>query len=79
MTKEQKKMKIKNYIRHFREEEDINKIIKDFIETEWAKEDDKGKAFSMFKGLIFSKDAKAKKFIDALDKLTSAMNAEDYK
>lgn len=61
-------------------EDDISKIINDFIETNWSKSDDeKGKALGLFKGLIYSDDAKAKKFIKDLDALTSAMKKDDYK
>lgn len=58
-------------------EEDIKKIIKDFIDTNWSK-GDKGKAVALFKGLVYSDDKKAKKFVKDLDKLTSTMEAKDY-
>jgi hypothetical protein len=58
---------------------DIQEIIKDFIDSKWSAEADKGKATGLFKGLIYSDDAKAKKFVKALDALTSKMKAEDYK
>lgn len=52
--------------------------IKAIIDTEWSKEDEKGKALGLFKGLLFSEDPKAKKFMAALDKMTSGMKAESY-
>ena len=61
------------------EEVNAQEIIKDFINTEWSKAEDQGKAVAMFKGLMFSKDPASDKFMVDLDKLTSKMKAEDYK
>lgn len=70
------------YIKLFNEDKDddiVKNVIKDLIDTEWSKMDDKSKAVNLFKGLIYSDSKIAKKFIKDLDKLTSGMNIKDYK
>jgi len=55
-----------------------NNIVKDFIDTKWSEDEDKGKAVAMFKGLMFSDDPKVQKFVKALDAATSKMKVEDF-
>lgn len=70
---------MKKYIRRFKEEGfDVKKAVKTIIETEWSKDDDVGKAIALLKGLAFSDDPKAKKFIGDLDALTSTMSEDKY-
>ena len=54
-------------------------MINDFIDLEWSKDEDKGKASNILKGLLFSDDSMAKKFVSDLDELSSKMNKDDYK
>jgi len=72
-------MEIEKYKSVFQEEVDVSKIIKDVIETDWSgSNEEQMKAVSLLKGLATSDDAKANKFMKALDKATSSMKAEDY-
>lgn len=57
---------------------DIPSMIKTVINTKWSKSEDKGKNLALFKGLLFSDDPKAKKFVSDLDDLTDKMNTSDY-
>jgi len=67
----------------YKEEEkkkDISKLVDAFINTNWSKSpEDAGKAINLLKGLVFSKDPKAQKFIKDLDKLSNSMKADTYK
>lgn len=71
-------------IRYYEEEKKdkdpkVQKMIKDFIEIDWSKDQDSaGKAVNLLKGLAFSDDPMAEKFIKDLDKLSNTMNVEDY-
>jgi len=59
---------------------DVPKLIKAFIDTNWSKSSaDTGKAVNLLKGLAFSDDPKAKKFIKDLDKLSNSMKVDSYK
>jgi len=58
---------------------DVSEIINALIDSEWSKDNDKGKAVGLFKGLMFSDDAKAVKFVKDLDALTSKMKKDSYK
>jgi hypothetical protein len=69
------------HIRYTEQEDDpkAKKIIKDFIETDWSKDQESaGKAVNLLKGLAFSDDPMAEKFIKDLDELSNSMNVEDY-
>ena len=60
------------------EEVDSSKVIKDLIDTNWSKDKESaGKAVALLKGLAFSDDPKANKFIKDLDKLTNGMKVEE--
>lgn len=60
-------------------EASVTEIIKDFIETNWSNsQESAGKAVNLLKGLAFSDDEKAKKFIKDLDELSNTMNVSDY-
>jgi tRNA G37 N-methylase TrmD len=60
-------------------EPSIQEIIKDFIETDWSKsQESAGQAINLLKGLAFSDDPVAKKFINDLDKLSNTMEVSDY-
>lgn len=61
------------------EEFDVSNAIKEVIETNWSESDDEaGKVVGLLKGLIFSEDAKAKKFIKAVDAATSKLDPKEY-
>lgn len=61
------------------EEVDVVEVIKDLIDTNFsASEEEKGKAASLIRGLFFSKEPQAKKFIEKLDELTSSLDAKDF-
>lgn len=71
---------MKRYKSRLKEEVDVQKVIGDFINTKWSQDpNEKGKVISMLKGLIYSDDSKAQKFIKDLDDASSKMNFEDYK
>lgn len=57
----------------------VQEIIKELISTKWSQSEDKGKALSLFKGLMFSDSPSAKKFISDLDDSTDKMDLEAYK
>lgn len=59
---------------------DVEKVIKDLIDTNWSKDKDSaGKAVQLIRGLVYSDDPMSTKFIKDLDKKTNEMNIEDYK
>lgn len=61
------------------EEFDVQKAISSLIDTNFSGSDEEqGKASQLMKGLFFSDDPNAKKFIKALDKATSSMNPGDF-
>ena len=63
-----------------KEAADVGKLITDFIDINWSKDDKSaGKAAQILKGLAFSDDPKAKKFIKDLDTLSNSMKASTYK
>lgn len=67
-------------IRYTEQDQDITEVIKEFIDTNWSKDQESaGKAINLLKGLAFSDDPMAEKFIKDLDELSNTMDAEDYK
>lgn len=59
------------------EEIDVDAVIKELVDTSWsASDEEQGKAMELLKGLAYSDDPKAKKFMKDLDKATSAMKAD---
>ena len=59
--------------------EDVSKIIEDLIKTEWSgSAEETGRAVSLMKGLAFSDDPKAKKFMQAVDKFTSGLDPKQF-
>lgn len=78
MQKEIKKLKLKEYIKYFKEEFNVSAAVKEIIETKWSQSNDVGKAISLLKGLAFSNDPKAKMFIKDLDDITSNMDEKKY-
>lgn len=67
-------------IRYTEQDQDITEVIKEFIDTNWSKDQESaGKAVNLLKGLAFSDDPMAEKFIKDLDELSNTMDAEDYK
>lgn len=59
--------------------EDTSKVIKDLIDTEWsASKEETGRAVSLMKGLAFSDDPKAKKFMAEVDKFTSGLDPAQF-
>lgn len=59
--------------------EDVGKIIEDLIKTEWSgSKEETGRAVSLMKGLAFSDDPKAKKFMQAVDKFTSGLDPKQF-
>lgn len=60
------------------EEFNVEDAIKSLIEINFsASEEEKGKASQLMKGLFFSKDEKAIKFIEKLDKMLSSMKMSE--
>jgi len=56
-----------------------SEIIKELIKTSWGgSNDDQGKAVQLLKGLAFSDEDAANKFMDKLDKFTSGLNADEF-
>ena len=61
------------------EEDDVKEIIKDLINTNFSADDDaKGKAAQLMRGLFFSDDPAAQKFIKELDTATNKFNPDDF-
>lgn len=59
---------------------DVGNIIKELISTSWGgSNEEQMKATQLLKGIALSEDPRSNKFMQALDKLTSGMNPEDYK
>ena len=62
------------------EEVDVKKIISDLIDTDFGgSNEEQGKAVQLMRGLSFSDDPLANKFMKAVNKFTSNMNKDDYK
>lgn len=81
MTKEDRFKELVAAARAMNEEKDpdVKEVIKDLIDTNWSKsQESAGKAVNMLKGLAFSKDPMAEKFIKDLDQLTNTMEASKY-
>ena len=58
---------------------DVKKIIKDLIETDFSgSNEEQGKAAALFKGLAFSDDPAANKFMKKIDEYTSSLNVDDF-
>lgn len=58
----------------------VNDIINELISTGWSGDNNSQmKAVQLLKGLSTSDEPEANAFMKALDKLTSGMNADDYK
>jgi len=54
-------------------------IIKELIDTSWGGDNEsQGKAVQLLKGLAFSDEESSNKFMSALDKFTSELNADDF-
>lgn len=63
----------------FFEAVDEKKIIKELIDTGWSgSNEEQMKAVQLLKGLATSDSPEANKFMKALDKFTSSLNAEDF-
>lgn len=72
-------LEVGDRIKVLNEKTDVEKLIKDFIETDWSKSQEAaGKAVNLLKGLAFSDDDMAEKFIKDLDKLSNSMSVKDY-
>lgn len=62
------------------EESKTASVIAELIKTSWSgSNDEQMKAVQLLKGVALSDDDAANKFMKALDKFTSAMNADDFK
>lgn len=60
-------------------EVNVKNVIKELIDTSFGgSNDDQMKAVQLLKGLATSDDPMANKFMKALDKATSSMNAKDF-
>lgn len=76
-------MKIAQEVLNLVEEESpapkVADMIKELISTKWSgSNDDQGKAVQLMKGLAFSDDPMANKFMKAVDDFTSGLNPKDY-
>lgn len=61
------------------EESDVSGVVKELIDTSFGgSNDSQMKAVQLLKGLATSDDPKANKFMQALDKATSDMDAKDF-
>ena len=61
------------------QEADVSEIISDLIDLKNVDTDDeKGKFKELITGLIFNDDAKAKKFLKAINDFTSGLDKEDF-
>lgn len=66
-------------IRKKEAEFDVQGAIKSFIDTKWSTDDEaRGKVSNLLKGLLFSDDPKAKKFVKDLDNASDKLNVKDY-
>lgn len=87
VVEEQKEEDGIKYESRFEEEEkieeaefNVEKAIEDFINLQWHTDDDaRGKVSNILKGLLFSDDPKAKKFVKDLDEASNKLKVEDYK
>lgn len=61
-----------------KEETDVKEIIKEFIETKWSDADSKGKGVELLKGIAYSDDPAAEKFMQDLDELSNTMEVSKY-
>jgi len=58
---------------------DVKKIIKELIDTSWGgSNEEQGKAIQLLRGLAFSEDPLSNKFMQAMDKWSSALDAKDF-
>lgn len=58
---------------------DVKEIIKELIKTDWGgSNEEQGKAVQLMRGLSFSEDPLADKFMDKLNKITSDFDFEDF-
>lgn len=58
-------------------DEKVKEIIKDLIDTDWSKDNEsQGRAVSLLKGLAFSDNELANKFMKALDKASSGLKSQ---
>ena len=58
---------------------DVSQAIKSLVDTNFSGSDEEqGKASQLIKGLFFSDDEKAKKFVKKIDQLTSNLNLKDF-
>lgn len=61
-------------------EVNVQEVIKELIDSDFSgSNEEQGKAAQLFRGLAFSEDESANKFMKALDKFTSGLNADDFK
>jgi short-subunit dehydrogenase len=59
---------------------DVQKIISDLIDTDFGgSNEEQGKALSLMRGLAFSDDSAANKFMKKLSDVTSTWKKEDFK
>ena len=78
-----KNIKLKKYIRHFREEsedaEKSKKAIKDLIDMKTIDtEEEQGKLLSLLRGLVFADNEVADKFLKEINDFTSTLKIEDF-
>jgi len=60
-------------------EVDIKKIISDLISTDWSKDNDaQMKAVQLLKGIALSDEPASNKFMAAIDKFTSGLDAKQF-
>ena len=58
---------------------DVGQVIDTLINTSWGgSNEEQGKAVQLLKGLAFSDDPKANKFMQALDKFTSGLDSKQF-
>lgn len=61
------------------EDADVDSVIKSIIGLDWGgSNDEQGKAVELLKGLAFSDDHKANKFMATLNKFTSSLNPKEF-
>jgi len=61
------------------EENKASSVISELISTSWSgSNEEQMKAVQLLKGIALSDEDVANKFMKALDKFTSGLNAEDY-
>jgi len=67
-------------VEQINEEGKASGVISELITTSWAgSNEEQMKAVQLLKGIALSDEEVANKFMKALDKFTSGLNAEDYK